>query len=205
MAPQIVIHNNPRTFPVPSRHGKEDIPSRLSHQRCAHHPGPSPTKVLEHFREINTTTSASNPDFPGRMIGINLCFPNQSNKKSDRYHKRGSGEIMIFLSSIYHPVEHDEHKRFNEGMAIFYNAIPRNAKLLFSKDGNSNVGIRFNMFQYVLGKQGLDNPNVKGRDLLLLLKSNKFKVLLTYFKHSNYNTWRSFKYNRSLHMVYNLI
>ena len=50
-------------------------------------------------------TSAINSEFPGRMIGVTLCFPNRSNNKLYRYHKRGRGKIKIFLDSIYHPVE----------------------------------------------------------------------------------------------------
>ena len=58
--------------------------------------------------------SVSNSDLPGRMIGITLCFPNGSNNKSYKYHKKGKVRIKIFLSSIYHPVEHVEKKCFNE-------------------------------------------------------------------------------------------
>ena len=61
------------------------------------------------------------------MIGVTLCFPNLSNKKPERYHRRGRGKIKIFLALIYHPVEHDGQKRFNEELYSFYNAIPRNA------------------------------------------------------------------------------
>ena len=49
----------------------------------------------------------------------------------DKYHKRGRGNIAIFLTSIYHLVEHYEHMRFNEELASFNNDIPRNAELLF--------------------------------------------------------------------------
>ena len=59
-------------------------------------------------------TSASNFDFPGGMVGVNLCFPNHSNKIADTYHKRGKGRIKIFLALIYHPVDHDYQKRFNK-------------------------------------------------------------------------------------------
>ena len=58
--------------------------------------------------------SASNYDFPGRTIGINLCFLNRSNKRADTYHKRENGRIKISLASIYHTVDHENQKRFNE-------------------------------------------------------------------------------------------
>ena len=75
-------------------------------------------------------TSEINSNFHGRMIGVTLCFPNQSNKKLENYHKRGKGTIKIFLSSIYHPVEHDEQKRFNEELKIFYHATPSKSEVL---------------------------------------------------------------------------
>ena len=49
--------------------------------------------------------------------------------------------IKIFLASTYHPVEHDDQKRFSEELASFYNAIPRNAKILSGQDFNSNIGV----------------------------------------------------------------
>ena len=89
---------------------------------------------------------ARNPDFPGRMIGVTLCFPNRSNKRSDKYHKKGKGRIKIILYSIYHPVNYDEQTSFNEELASFYNTIPRNAELISSQDVNANIVVRSNMF-----------------------------------------------------------
>ena len=86
-------------------------------------------------------TSEINNEFPGRMIGVTLCFPNRPNKLSDRYHKRGRGMIKIFLAFIYHPVENDYQEWFNKELAKFYNAIPRNAKILSGQDFNSNIGV----------------------------------------------------------------
>ena len=108
-------------------------------------------------------TSAINSEFPGRMIGVTLCFPNRSNNKLDRYHKRGRGKIKIFLSSIYHPVEHDFQKRFNKELESFYNAIPNNAELLAGQDVNSNIGVRSKMFRDVTGPKVIDNYNAKGK------------------------------------------
>ena len=34
------------------------------------------------------------------------------------------------LASIYHPVEHDDQKRFNKELASFYNAIRWNVEIL---------------------------------------------------------------------------
>ena len=98
-------------------------------------------------------TSAINSEFPGRVISVTFFFPNQSNKKLNSYHKRGRGKIKIFLDSIYHPVEHNEQKRFNEELASFYNAITRNAGLLAGQDVNSNIGVRSKTFRDVIGTE----------------------------------------------------
>ena len=82
-----------------------------------------------------------NSNFLGRMIGVTLWFSNQPNKKLDRYHKRSIGKIYIFMSSIYHPMDHTEQKRFNEELASLYNAIPRNSELLSSQDIKTNISV----------------------------------------------------------------
>ena len=86
-------------------------------------------------------------------------------------------------------MEHDDQKLFNEELESFYNAIPRNAKLQACQDVNANIGVQSDMFGDVIGENGLDNSNAKGKDLLFLLKSIKFIVLLNYFKHINYTLW----------------
>ena len=82
---------------------------------------------------------------------------------------------------IYHPVQHNEHKRFNEELEIFYNTIPRNAKLLAVQDVNSNIGVWSKIFRDVIGPKGIDNHNAKYKDLLFLLNIIKFRLLLTYY------------------------
>ena len=131
------------------------------------------------------TTSASNSDFPSRMIGATFCFNNHSNKKEETYHIKGRGRIKIFLASIYHPVEHNDQKRLNEELSSFYNAIPWNYKLLSVQDVNSNIGVRSKMFRDVIRPNGIDNRNAKDKYLLFLLNSIKLRVLLTYFRHEN--------------------
>ena len=61
------------------------------------------------------------------------------------------------------------------------------------------------MFRDVIGPYGINSINAKVKDLLFLLNSIKFRVLLTYFRHDNYTTWRSFNHNRSPHMLDNFI
>ena len=150
-------------------------------------------------------TSAPNYDFPGRMIGVTLCFPNSSNKRADTFQKRGKGSIKIFLTSIYHPVDHNEHKRFNEELASFYNSIPQNAELLSGQDVNCNIEIWSKMSRDVIGPYSINNRNDKGKDLLFLLNSIKFRVLLTYYRHENYTNWRSFNSTRYPHIMDNFI
>ena len=61
------------------------------------------------------------------------------------------------------------------------------------------------MFRDVIGPYGINNRNYKGKDLIFLLNSIKFRVLLTYYRHENYTTWRSFNTNRYPHMLDNFI
>ena len=63
--------------------------------------------------------------------------------------------IKIFLSSIYYPVNHEDKKRFNEELTSFYNAIPRNVKLLAGQDVNSNINVWSKMFRDVIGQMVL--------------------------------------------------
>ena len=58
------------------------------------------------------------------------------------------------------------------------------------------------MLSDLIGTNGLDNSNDKGKDILFLIK---FILLLTYFKHFNYTTWRSFNSTISTHMLDNFI
>ena len=92
--------------------------------------GPALIQAWEMVGKPTPITSASNSDFPGRMIGVTLCFSNRSNKKADTCHKRGKVRINIFLASIYHPVDHEDQKRFNKELASFYNAIRWNVEIL---------------------------------------------------------------------------
>ena len=114
-------------------------------------------------------TSSPNSDFPCQIIGFTLCFPNRSNKREDTFHKRGNGRIKIFLALIYHPVDHEDQKWFNEELASFYSSIPQNAKLLSGQYVNCNIGIRSKMFRYVRGPYGINNRNAKVKDLLFYL------------------------------------
>ena len=90
-------------------------------------------------------------------------------------------------------------------MASFYKSTPWNAKFLAGQDVNCNIRIRSEMFGNVIGPYGINNRNAKGKDLLFLLNSIKFIVLLTYFRHENYTIWRSINSTRYPHMLDNFI
>ena len=70
---------------------------------------------------------------------------------------------------------------------------------------NCNVEIRLKRFKDILGLHRLDNRNLKGRELLYLYKSNNFKILLFFFAHTSYITYRSFNESKTPHMLDNFI
>ena len=78
-------------------------------------------------------------------------------------------------------------------------------EILAGQDINPNVGISSPMFNDVLGPNKIRNRNGKGKDLLFLIKSPKLKVLLSYFTHNCYTTWKSFAVRNSPHMLDNFI
>ena len=96
-------------------------------------------------------------------------------------------------------------KRFNEKLETLYKTITRNSKLIYGQDANSNIGVRSKILCDVIGPNGINNRNAKGEDLLFLRNSIKFRVLLTYFRHNNYTTWRSFNSTRYPHVIDNFI
>ena len=72
-------------------------------------------------------------------------------------------------------------------------------------DINCNVSITSKRFSNTLVPQGINNRNIKGRELLCLYKTNNLKILLSYFKHNNYITYRSFNDKKSAYMLDNFI
>ena len=100
-------------------------------------------------------------------------------------------EIIHTVYSIYHPVEYDEQKLFNDELDIFYANALQNSEILAGQDINANVGIASPMINEVLGPNVIMNRNVKGKDMLFLIKSQKLKLLLSYFTHKCYTTRKS--------------
>ena len=72
-------------------------------------------------------------------------------------------------------------------------------------DINCNVGVTSKLFSDTLEPHGIDNRNIKGRELLYLNKTNNLNILLSYFKHKNYITYISFNDKKSAHMLDNFV
>ena len=77
--------------------------------------------------------------------------------------------------------------------------------ILMGADVNCNVGKISKRFKDILGPHGLDNRNLKGREILYLYESNNFKILLSFFAHTNSITYRSFNELKTPHMLDNFI
>ena len=61
------------------------------------------------------------------------------------------------------------------------------------------------MFSDVGGPNGIKNLNMKQKYVLYLLKTNNFKIVLSYFTHTNYVTYQSFNSSKTPHMYNNHI
>ena len=116
------------------------------------------------------------------MLGVTLSFPNLSNKRKDTYTWRAKGSIKLFLYSVYHPYEADEQKEFYDELDTFISNRPCKSEVLMGADVNCNVGIRTRSFGDVLGPHGINNRNLKGKELLYLYKTNNLKLLLSFFQ-----------------------
>ena len=77
---------------------------------------------------------------------------------------------------------------FNEELDSFYAKIPRNEERLTGQDINLNVGTFSGKFPDVLGTNGIDKQNSKVKSLLFLLEYNKFRLLISCFKHDKFVT-----------------
>ena len=72
-------------------------------------------------------------------------------------------------------------------------------------DINFNVGVTSKQFSDTLGPHGIDNRNIKVRELLYLYKTNNLRILRSYFKHKNYIIYISFNDEKSAHMLDNFL
>ena len=99
----------------------------------------------------------------------------------------------------------DEQKLFNDELDTFYANATRKSEILAEQDINANVAISLPMLNDVLGPNGIINRNGKVKDLLFLIKARKLKVLVSYFTHKCYATWKSFAVGNSPHMLDNFL
>ena len=64
---------------------------------------PELARAWTRLGKLEPITFPINSKFPGRMIGLTLCFPNKSNRSTDTYYRKAKGVIKLFLCSIYNP------------------------------------------------------------------------------------------------------
>jgi len=83
----------------------------------------------------NTVTLPTDHKFEGHFLGVPLTFPNY-----DNYGKRLKGNLHLFLCSIYHPHESNDHSEFNNILPSIINDAPKHSQLIFGHDINCNVG-----------------------------------------------------------------
>ena len=55
---------------------------------------------------------------------------------------------------------------------------------------NANLGVRKQMYKKVIGIYGLDNRNIKGRNLLGVFRANNLRVVNSFFFKRIYTTYR---------------
>ena len=144
---------------------------------------PDLTRAWIRAGKLKPITFPLTSKFPGRTIGITLGFPNKLNRSTDTYHRKAKGIIQIFLCSIYRPHQIDKQKEFFDELGQFITNRPKNLEILMGADINCNVGVTSKKFSDTLGPHGIDNRNIKGRELLYSCKNNNLNIISSYFKH----------------------
>ena len=84
---------------------------------------------------------------------------------------------------------------------MLLNSVPKSSNFIGGHDVNSNLGARKNFYKGVIGPFGIDNRDMKGRILLIVLSQNRLRVANSYFTKPSFVTWRSFNASRSPHML----
>ena len=148
------------------------------------------TQAWTQAGKLKLVISSPVSKFPGWMIWVTLSFPNFSNRPTDTLKRKAKGSIKLFICSIYHPYNFNEQREFYDELDHFITTRPRNSEILMGADVNCNVGIRSKRFNDILGLHWLDNRDLKRRNILYLYKSNSIKILLSFFVHTNYITYR---------------
>ena len=66
---------------------------------------------------------------------------------------------------------------------------------------NANLGVKKQMYKKVIGIYGLEKRNMKGQNLLGLLRENNLRFVNTFFLKHMYTTYRSKFKGKSTHML----
>ena len=157
-------------------------------------------KAWEREGSLPPLTGGADPNVIGRIIGVTVSFP-----RFDLKCRKISGKINFLITSVYHPVELEDQILFNDSLSAYFSNAPRKSEIITGSDINANVGIRTTRYAKEIGPFGLNNRNAKGIKLNNLLKFHNFKILLSFFAHRNYVTWKSFGTSASPHMLDNWI
>ena len=77
--------------------------------------------------------------------------------------------MKLFIASIYHPVDVNEHEELNNILSMLVNSVPKSLSFIGGHDVNANLGVRKKLCKDVIGPFGIYNRNMKGRRLLRVL------------------------------------
>ena len=61
------------------------------------------------------------------------------------------------------------------------NLIPKNVEFIGGHNVNANLGVKKQMYKKVIGIYGLEKRNMKGQNLLGLLRENNLRFVNIYF------------------------
>ena len=121
----------------------------------------------------------SNEEF-GRFLGICLSFRTKINVKGDfRTNKKKNifQIINLFLTPVYHPVDAKDQLIFNNYLSTNYKSVPSNNVLMPDQD----IGVgKVKSECKNIGAFGIDNRNVKGVEVVNLLRMNNYFALLIF-------------------------
>ena len=99
----------------------------------------------------------------------------------------------LFISSAYHPVDFKDQTIFNNYLSSIYDTIPSSYIVFSGQDMNASIGVSNNTSKCKnVGKFGFNNRNLKGVEAVNILMMNSLYAALTFFKHNNIATWKSF-------------
>ena len=52
--------------------------------------------------------------------------------------------MKLFIASVYHPVDFNDHEEFNDTLSILVNSVTKSLKFIGKHDVNANLGVRGN-------------------------------------------------------------